>query len=513
MMVGADLFKQLFDEYKSRPIMLYGDPDVDGLISLLFMCQFCDMFGLKYTYYVNEHRYHGFTIPAKRLSGYLVLASDFSITEHEMQILADNDVAVLSTDHHDIQSNFIDVTGKCRGIVLNNQYPFEPEEDRYLSGAGVFYELVCSLYPDFKSKLRDALVGITLLSDVRATEGAKAHKYLKCTYGIEPTEPYIKYLIDCTLKDDFSFGTPRMDRNFVDFTLNPTVNALLRFNRVGTAVDFILGKGLGSENSGSYRERQKDLIGVMHERAMVLDMPNICILAINDMDFGDYPELEMSDFIGLFCSSHKDKDNNKSTLGFVLKDNKIVRASFRGKYDSVHYLASFRNMGLNANGHPNAFGLREFEPTTETWVELNDLIGEVETTYVQTYKVIETTNLAVLVTQIGYKVATENCYVRDSFRTYFKYAGVNIKINKETYKTVSLTSKDLLNGVEQDGAIRGTPYRFVRDVDGNKVPKYIEYIIDGRTVKSFGVIVKEGIILPILEKGYIQLYVRPQLNV
>ena len=83
-MIGQDKFKEIFDEYKDkRKILFYGDPDVDGLMSLLLMCQWGDMMGLSYTYYVNDDRYHGFTIDPKKLDGYLVIAADFTITEKE----------------------------------------------------------------------------------------------------------------------------------------------------------------------------------------------------------------------------------------------------------------------------------------------------------------------------------------------------------------------------------------------------------------------------------------------
>ena len=90
-MAGQERFKELVEKYKDRPILLYGDPDVDGLISLLFMCQFCDMLGLRYTYYVNDNRHHGFTLPISSLRGYLIIAADFSMSRDEIQRLVDND--------------------------------------------------------------------------------------------------------------------------------------------------------------------------------------------------------------------------------------------------------------------------------------------------------------------------------------------------------------------------------------------------------------------------------------
>ena len=512
-MFGADLFKSLFEKFKDRPILVYGDPDSDGLISLKLMCDFCDMFGLKYKYFVNEHRHHGFTLSPSVLNGYLVLASDFTITESEVTDLVTNNVAILSTDHHTCQTDFIHVVsqdGNAEGIVINNQYPFEPEEDRYLSGAGVFYELICSIYPEFKTPLRDALVGITLLTDIRPTEGEKARAYLKKTFTINPSDPYISYLIKSTKTGDFSFGVPRMDRNFIDFTLSPTINALLRFNKTSEAVDFILGNGISS--SAELRQSQSSLTSTMSDRMLVLDLPNVTILAVDASKFTDFGNITISDFIGLLCSDYKDKHGGKSTLCFTLANNIVTRASFMVRYDDVHYLSGFRHIDLDANGHGNAFGIKNFEPTQDTWIQINDVVGELESGHEDTIKVYTVSNLAIALNKTGSKLANENCYVRDCFRSYYKYTGTNIIEVKHTYKSEPFTTQDKLNGLEPDFTSRGVSYKYTKGIDGEKITKYIEYLVDGRTVKSFGVPLKDGIILPMLENGYLQLYVRSMLS-
>ena len=207
------------------------------------------MLGLNYSYYVNENRYHGFAIPVEKLKGYLVISSDFTIQKNEVENLVNNDIVLLSTDHHECQNEFIDVKGEtAEGIVINNQYPFEPEEDRYLSGAGVFYELICSLYPEFKSNEREALVGITLLSDIREIENNKARAYLKKTYTSDTETGYANYLVTSVIENDYGFGLPKLDRNFIDFNLSPYINSLLRFNQKDRAVEFILGRGLDIQN-------------------------------------------------------------------------------------------------------------------------------------------------------------------------------------------------------------------------------------------------------------------------
>lgn len=472
------------------------------------MCQFCDMLELKYSFYVNPKREHGFKLPIEKVRGNLIIASDFAITLDEMQYLVDNDVAVLSTDHHSTSDSLIDVKGIAEGIVINNQYPFEPEENRYQSGAGVFYELICSIYPEFESKEREALVGVTLLSDVRPIENERARKYLKTTYTYESDKGYINYLIKSTLTSDFGFGMPRLDRNFIDYTLSPRINALLRFNKTNEAINFILGEGLISSD---LKTKQKELIEVMKSRAMILDLQSLCVIAVNELDFLDY-DVDISSFIGLLCSNYKDSNSNKSTLGVVYSNGVITRASFRGKYDDLNYQKGFQSLGVDAQGHPPAFGIKDFNPTEATWKSLNKLIFDLEGSHVRTLKIVNSTNLAMTLMSNGMNMANENCYVRDMYRSYIKYTGKNIKVTRITYKYVEMSDEDKLAGVVPDKIEKGKEYRYLRDSNNNPTPKYIEYLIDGRKVKSFGVSISEGVILPILEKGYIQLYIRSTLD-
>ena len=513
-MIGQDKFKYIFEKYKdSRKILLYGDPDVDGLMSLLLMCQWCDMLGLQYTYYVNEDRYHGFTIPIKKLDGYMVIASDFTRTEREMQVWVDNNVVILSTDHHTCQDEFIDVVSKdneeIEGIVINNQYPFEPKEDEFLSGAGVFYELICSIYPNFKSDIREAIVGITLLSDVRAIENNnKARRYLTKTFRADTTEGYIKYLVQSTMGNDFGFGVPKLDRNFIDYKLSPYINALLRANKTAEAIDFVLGRGaIGSE----YRDLQKELTEVMKARANKLELPNIAILAINELDFVNY-KIKISSYIGLLCSAWKDTHKGVSVLGFTYGNGKITRCSFRGRYDDVHYQTGFRNLGHHAEGHPTAFGIQDFEPTQDTWIELNDLIGELEEGHKDTIKVVPVSNFAVYATQHGMETANYNIYVRDMYRTYWKYVGNNYKVLQTTYKEVEFSDEDYRANRVPDRVYKGKNYKYLRDENGEPIAKYIKYLVDGREVKSFGTKITDGLILPVLEKGYVSYQIKNPLN-
>ena len=476
---------------------------------MLLVCQFLSERGYQYSYYVNDNRKHGFMLDADKLSGYFVIAVDFSISYSKMQELVDHDVAVLCMDHHNIQDEFIHIKSSVNdteGIVFNNQYCFEPEEDKYQSGAGVVYECLSACYPEFQSKEREALVGITLLSDIRPIENEKARKYLKTLFTADTSDGYIGYLLQSVLDTDYNFGLPRMDRNFVDYTFSPRVNALLRFGRKNEAIDFILGKGLSGSNP---KPLQSQLLNDMKMRSSVLDLENITILGIDANDFEDY-HVDITSFIGLLCSDVK--GTGKSTLGFVYDNGVVTRASFRGRYDDIGYLSGFKSLGIEADGHSGAFGITTFNPTRDTWDRIDKMIGDLDSHHKTTVTIHEVTNLSLFLNQKGEKIAENNCYVRDMYRTYIKYKGSNAQEIKHTYRTEEFSPDDYALGVQADFEYKGVKYKYLRDKDGNKITKYIEYVVDGKKVKSFGVSIYDGLILPVLEKGYIQLYIREMTN-
>ena len=198
-------------------------------------------------------------------------------------------------------------------------------------------------------------------------------------------------------------------------------------------------------------------------------------------------------------------------MGLVFENGKVLRASFRGKYDDgVEYRVAFKNEGVKAEGHANAFGILDFEPDDngEIFHKINEVCFQLESYHKSTLKVIDVSNLATRLLNHGMDDATENCFVRAMYRTYYHYTGRNIKVVKTTYKCIELTPKDLMNGAVADFVKDNISYKYILEKDGSKAIKYCEYLIDGKTVKSFGVKLEDGLIMPLNERGYISLFVQ-----
>lgn len=474
-MFGEDIAWNIIQNNKERPVLVYYDADVDGILAGFIASKWLDTQGIKYQYYINSNRSHGFQLEAGKLKGYLVIAVDFDIPVEKVQELVVNNVCLVSLDHHKIQDEFVWYKNEtAEACILNNQYPFEPMNKGYLSGAGVTYEFFCSMDKNFENNELKALVGISLLSDVRPIENSLARDYLHTLYYIDTEQGYMRYLMETIQngKPSYGFGMPRFDRNFIDFTFSPTINALLRFNMENEALNFIMGGGLPSVD---VRGKQKKLIELMAERKYFLELDNIRVVSCDEAMFEDCKGINISNFIGYLAS--REKGVNTSVLAFTHKGGIITRASFRGRYDDIDYNEAFHTLGINAQGHKSAFGIVDFNPTDDIWEKLDILVGKLNEGHRLNATIIDVSNLSVFLMQSGMKLAEENAYIRDEFRTYIRYTGVNSKL---------VTSNS----------------------------KYFEYLIDGMQAKGFSADItpENGLLLPVLEKNHVRLYLREMIR-
>ena len=455
-------------------IIVYFDPDVDGMISGYFVCKFISMLGKKFQWYVNSDRGHNWDIDIGKLHGKDIIAVDFMIPENIIEDIVTSGSNIISMDHHVNQDSMIDISKKGkRGVVINNQYPFEEDDGRFLSGAGVVFETLRLLNKKFDNIENRALVGLTLLSDVCDIENPIARGYLYDLYN-HKYKGYIRYLIDNTLGDkDFGFGVPRLDRKYVDYKFSPAINSCLRFNKEDDVVKFFLGSG---KLDLSYHKKQKSLISSMKEVANVVEFSNLSVVYVKDWEVSSIDDIHViPNFIGLLASNYL---KGKSVIAYVISKmgckNIVSRASFRGNINSLDYLGETKNL-IHGVGHPSAFGILDLKPTKDLFVKVNDVCRclEKDKVSVSSNNVIETTNLSMLAKRKGNDIAEYNMYCLAQHNRYIRYVGSNISIVRE-----------------------GASYR--------------KYKVDGIDVTSFDIDLDftNGLIYPILERGYIYYYLQ-----
>lgn len=472
---GAEKAKELIE--KMEDVLVYFDPDVDGMIAGYFVCKFLKDRGKSFSWYVNSERMHGWQLDTGSVKGRDIIAVDFQIRPEQVREIVGAGCNLISMDHHVNGEKFIRSNQKGKiGIVINNQYPFEADDCHYLSGAGVVFETLIHIDNSFDTEENRALVGLTLLSDVCNIENPYAAEYLRILYN-HKYNGYIKYLISHTMGDkDFQFGVPRLDRNYVDFKFSPAINSCLRFNREDEVVEFFLGSGKLNLN---FHKRQKVLVEAICKVLHVRTFSHLKVCFYKDWEVqSDEDPSVMSGFVGLVASKQLDKKH--SVICYVIsKDSNdelyVKRASFRGNNSSAFYLKEV-SAHLHCEGHQPAFGIKHLEPTKALFEKVNEACKTAEDQVSgELVDLRPVSNLSFFVAQKAKAMAERNMYVLSKHRQYLRYIGNGCSIKRE-------------------GA------------------SYVEYEIDGVSVMCFDrtVTTSNGIIFPIMERGYLKFYLQAE---
>jgi single-stranded-DNA-specific exonuclease len=473
---GVPVFQKALESLDNA--IVYFDPDVDGMVSGYLICRKLSLDGKSFQWYVNKDRMHDWSLPLEACKGKTIIAVDFKVDKAIVKKLVDLGCTILSIDHHVNEPELIYYkSSKSVGIVINNQYPFEEEDCRYLSGAGVVFETLCSIDSRMDTEENRALVGLTLLSDVCDIENPLAASYLSSLYN-HKNKGYIGYLISHTIgSKDFGFGSPRMDRNYVDFKFSPAINSNLRFGNQDSVVEFFLGSG---DLDLSCHERQKQLVKDIQAGVTVRDFSALRVVYFEDSSIEcAEDESILSSFVGLVASRYL--DGKHSVLCYdIAKDSTgkkyVKRASFRGNINTVDYLSGWKKF-VNAEGHPTAFGVKGLIPSKALFSSLNDVCESLDSNSVRRVDIRPVINMSIFNNSSAKAMAEANMYCLARNRKYVRYVGKGVAVKRE-----------------------GASYR--------------EYSVDGVSVMCFDLSLSfdTGLIFPILERGFIKFYLQPDMG-
>ena len=446
---GSDTAREIIE--CGSNYLVYGDPDIDGMVAAYLVCAYLRKKGKTFDYYINGNRNHGFYLPLEKIRGKTIIAVDFSMTSDEVSYVVNAGANIVLMDHHNIDDDYVDYTnGENRGIIINNQYKFEDSKWKFLSGAGVVYYVLGHIEPTMFSEDNKALVGITLLSDVRAIESPEAIDILKTTYNADT--PMINRLKNIVKPEKmYSFGSVKMDRNFIDYNFSPKFNAMFRANKGYEAFEFTLGYSLSRELIDKCKDFQNTIVSYIMENLKGKDygylnckyidnedMDNVILSTASDPIFRDSM---LSNYIGLVAS--RIKGAGCSMVYIREADGTIQRGSFRGTAD-FNYLQLFRDLGGVAEGHRNAFGFNKIVDIDLQ--KFNDILLKMSEHIDNTNRVIEIVNMSVIQNTKNKDITELNTYCRSHNQTYFKYVG-----SRSSCSIIKKTEKFMLwkvDGVE-----------------------------------------------------------------
>lgn len=522
---GKWILDRALQQGKDSKILVYYDPDIDGLMAGLLVEEYLNKLGLgvkckNYRYYLNKDRAHGFKLTdehLQQLKGYTIIAVDFSITKVEFDRILRAGINLINIDHHEInvseytKLNKDFIFSKCEdvyGVIINNQYKVEPSEFRFLSGAGMVYyflNYISQYYGIPVDNDAPAMVGITLLSDIRELENEYARNFLKYTFSLDSS--YMKFLQWLVTGESYThqrfspFGVPCITRDFIDFTFSPVINALLRANLGDEALNLLRGYDetiysmRENDRLLSYRAIQKGIINdIMKELKEAENTPGsltknygslkVCCLK-SDFTPQSCSKYNITNYIGVACSKIKDEDKTGAIFVIDKETNLVIRGSVRGGRDGVDYLGIFQHNGVPSAGHHNAFGILECDITKINFDKINADIERAENEYLLKHKnsrsVYEVENMGIFVKSPIFKdICRYNTLSRDNYRIYLKFTGDVEDTNRVKPDKVS--------------------------------DKFTRYIIDGTNIHCYdpSLVLKDALILPGLDNNkYVHFTLRP----
>lgn len=471
---GYNILMRELKKGKDTNILVYYDPDIDGLMSGLIAQSYLEQLGVKSRYCINNNRTHGFRLLTdeflKSMKGGLIIAVDFSITKPEFDKILRAGVNIINIDHHEIDldsfnTNLDYVYSKCGdayGVILNNQYLDEPDKFRFLSGAGMVYYFMKYVSNYTKKMLWSdyaAMTGISLLSDIRELESPEAFKFLNYAFSLH--SHFLQYLIEMIKCESSviprfrSFGVPRISREFIDFEFSPIFNAMLRADLGDTCVKLLKGdektfvEMCRYGQIFTYRARQKQIISAIAKKIdeskdlvgnYTRDYSSLSVASISS-SFEPVEGYNITNYVGVACSQIKDDYMTGAVFVIDENTNKSIRGSVRGSMDGVDYLGIFRKNGVPCAGHHNAFGILSCDISKIDFEQINKDIEEAEMQFKNsngdTRRVLEVNNLSIFVKNPQCKtISTLNEFSRDNHRIFIKYTGdkENIKVQKMSDK-------------------------------------------------------------------------------
>lgn len=399
------------------------------------------------------------------------------------------------------------------GIYINNQYPKENEKSRYLSGAGVTYEAFAqfiakympAMTKSWETQEQRGLVGWTLLSDMRDISGQDAKLYLQELYTY-PDENKAGTNVKCdilgmlkklrkSIRDSNpfereKFGKIRLDRIAMDFHITPLMNANFRFDNGDDVIKYLWGDAnnldmQAHKNQKELRKTMEEVIDETGNGQYYGDNNNLYVFGIDE----DNPKIkglntDISNFIGLVCNN---KRNGCSVIGYVTKNGKLKRASFRGRL-ACDYKDKLNEAGyLDGAGHQGAFGIRSMELSQTAFEGIAKICAELEKDQNPiTHPIIEVNNL-------GRFCEGNNLYKSGGISDAYKVAYSNMFIEED--KKICIKYTGSVNRVSGEWNSAKTRCRY--NVDGRYVTCY-DYPTTPQT----------GLICPMLEDGVIEFTLR-----
>lgn len=338
-------------------IRVHADVDMDGIGSAYVVQEFLNELGCvgRVKACINKEKEHGLS---NKHIGYVNEQAKCNLfiivdsSSNDINIIKEFNCDVLVIDHHAVgHKEFIGKTKGGNYVIVNNMIDNLEEcykADSHMSGALVAYELLRH-YEDkycdnsiLEGRMLYQWVGVTLVSDAVKTGNLRNQWYMHKTVNSMDVEPSLSRMIHKLTKFD-SFLT----KSFIGFTLAPLFNKAIRAGASQHALSIALGFPDRVAELKQYEKIQQDIVS----RALdnVEETSGLCFRNLSADNIH-------RNYSGLIATKVLE-EYKKSTIAYENKGS-YIGGSFRGLYSNINYQNELEKLGVFAQGHEGAFGIK-----------------------------------------------------------------------------------------------------------------------------------------------------------
>ena len=345
-----------------KPIMVFGDYDVDGTTGAAALYLAFQKFGADVTYYIPDREkegyglsYHGIEV-AKDIGIDLIITCDCGINAFvQVDFANEQNIDIIITDHHTTDTELPKAHAILNPKREDCEYPFKG-----LCGGGVAFKLITAIGNELNIPLTDyeEIIPLITLGTAADVVPIKDENRVIVHHGLNILEnlekPGLKTLLELAgLKGHISVGQ-------LVFSIAPRINAAGRIGDANRAVELLvtddqdkarlLAKELDNEN----KRRQIIQQAVVDEALLKVnaeaDLKNENALVLADA--GWHPGV-----VGIVASKIKEEFNRPTII--IALENGSGKGSARSVagFDLYEALTACKTHLDDYGGHPMAAGL------------------------------------------------------------------------------------------------------------------------------------------------------------
>jgi len=346
---------------KREKILIFGDYDVDGILSIVILTKALETLGADVSYFIPDRLENGYGIKEKYIAiaeerqAKLVMSVDCGIKANAFVSRASQEgIDVVITDHHQPGSELPPALAILNPALPDSSYP-----DKKLAGVGVVFKLIQALFNGSQRPIQLSpylkMVSIATIADVAELRGENR---LLVKFGLkslaETSNVGLSSLLEiCRLKGK------KISVGDVGFRLGPRINAAGRMGEADLAVELFFLESFQRagelahylDNLNSKRQRIEENIynqALNRVKKHQLDKRyKFLVMGCEEWHRG---------IIGIVASKLKDKFH-RPVLLFAYKDSQAYGSGRSIKeFPLINCLDKYKDLFVSYGGHTLAVG-------------------------------------------------------------------------------------------------------------------------------------------------------------